>query len=441
MKKIVILQILLVASLYALSFDEAKGLYDKKEYQKSYDAFKSLFMKDVTNENYNLFLARSALEIGRYNEAIAAYERVLIAKPSHITARVELAITYYRANLADQAEVEFKRVLSSPIPKELRESVIQYMAAISGSREKHTVGLFVSVGVQDDSNIRFDSDKTVNGLTNEAISGRSHFEQLSFNHIYNMKQKESFWQSRATLYNQEFFALSGDEFESRSPSFFGGSSYDILYSQVETGLLKRFGTHSLYFPIGFSVLEYGGMSYFKDISAGVEMDKRLSRTNQLALKGKLTKRLSLLYPARDALVADLSMQIRNANDKGDLIIYGASLQLEDQEESDRSDITTITLDGKRIFALAKEWSLTLGAQLKHRGESKKTALIDKKRRDLVGEVQASLNMPIDKSSFIALNASYAQGDSNNHYFDYKREVVGVSYNYYFGNSDIKKVRD
>lgn len=439
MKKL-LLPLLVALPLWAAGFDGAKRLYDDKRYEQAYDAFRSLFRSDMGNAEINLFLARSALETRRYNEAIAAYERVLMLRPGNAVARFELGRAYYAAGLYDQAEGEFAAVLAQPMPQELRQSVLQYLAAISQAKQKHNVSLFVSAGLLDDSNIRYDSDNRLGGLTNAALSGRAHFEQLAFTHIYNLPEKDRFWQTRVNLYNQQFFELSGSEWTSESPRLLGGSEQDLTFPSVETGWLYRGRDYSLFVPLGFSMLKYGGTSYFRDLSLGAQYEKPLSRTDTMALDFRLTDRLSLLNPPRDSRLLYLKGDLRRSDDSGGMWIYSGYLQQEDYVEKEFIDITTLSIGAQRIIGLERGWSALLGASLKHRGEAEKS-FEDKKRSDISLDLTASVNMPLEKTSYLSLSAGYGKGDSNNDFFDYERRVFTVSYNHFFGDSAIKRIKE
>ena len=430
MKKL-LLPFLIALCLWAAGFDEAKKEYDAGRYEQAYSAFKSLFKSDMGNAEVNLYLARSALETRRFNEAIAAYERVLMIRPGNGVARFELGRAYYAAGLYDQAEGEFVGVLSQPLPQEVRQSILQYLAGISQARQKHHVSLFASAGLMDDSNILFDSDKGLNA----AVSGRAHFEQLAFTHIYNLAEKDRFWQTRANFYNQQFFELAGSEWTNESTRLFGGSNLDVAYPSIETGWLKRGRDASLFLPIGFGVLQFGGISWYRDLSFGAQYEKPLTR-NQLAIfEARLTDRMFLINLPNDAKILTLKAGLREGDDKGGLWIYSGSLEREDLTAEGSADITRLDLGAKRMLALEKGWSALLDARLKYRDQSKAD------RSDLALELSGTLNMPIDKTSYLALGAGYGRGNSDVNVFDYERRVFTVSYNHFFGDSAIKRIKE
>ena len=69
-------------AMASVNFQSALQLYKDKQYEKAYEAFLILADSDYTNVDYNYYLARSAFFVKEYNEAISAYERILIQYPT-----------------------------------------------------------------------------------------------------------------------------------------------------------------------------------------------------------------------------------------------------------------------------------------------------------------------------------------------------------------------
>ncbi len=82
----------------------ASVMYKIKDYKKSYELFFKLFKIDSYNINVNYFLALSASQIDKNDEATAAFERVLAQKPDFNQARYEYAKLLFKLNLKDDAK-------------------------------------------------------------------------------------------------------------------------------------------------------------------------------------------------------------------------------------------------------------------------------------------------------------------------------------------------
>ncbi len=433
--------VLLASLLQASTLSEAKALYEQQRYEAAYGQLHALFRDDMANVEVNLYLGRSALATRRYNEAIAAFERVLLVRPNHAVARFELGRAYFRAGLYDQAETAFERVLALPVPERVRQSVLQHVALIAQSRQKHHVNLFVSAGLLDDSNIRYDSDEVTDLGVNAGVSGRAHFQQLAFTHLYNLETRDRLWQTRANLYNQNYFDISRESrLEATRP--FGGSDFDITYPSIQSGYFIRERDYTLYLPIGYSMLQYGGESLFRDWSIAAEWEKSFSDSQGLMLSGSLTDRayLATANEVRDALIFDLRGTLRQAQSDG-LWLYRGGFRLENTKESDANDVTTLSVGTQRVKTLEHGWAALFGGDVRYRADSEESPVADKKRQDTILDLSASINMPLEATSYLSLGASYSRGFSNIDDFDYIKRVFMVSYNHLFGDSAFKRIKD
>lgn len=66
----------------------------KIQYQKSYNFFYDLFIKNPQNRNTNYLLGKSAYGMGDYEAAVMSYERILIQEPSAVEIKLEIAQSY-----------------------------------------------------------------------------------------------------------------------------------------------------------------------------------------------------------------------------------------------------------------------------------------------------------------------------------------------------------
>jgi tetratricopeptide (TPR) repeat protein len=93
--RILFLFTLCLSLLFSSDYKTGVSLYKNKKYQDSYNLFKKLFIKDFKNKNINFFLGLSAFELGLYDEALSAYERILIQDPNALRIKLEYAKTLF----------------------------------------------------------------------------------------------------------------------------------------------------------------------------------------------------------------------------------------------------------------------------------------------------------------------------------------------------------
>lgn len=148
------------------SYDEALNSFKNKEYKKSYEEFNLLFNKNSDNTLINFYLGRSAFELGLYEVALSAFERVLIKEPNNIRVRLELAHTYMKLGNYDESIKEFELALEANMPNQVRNRVLQNIEFMKQKQQKHFFNVASMFGIMYDSNINVvpDSDFNLNGL-------------------------------------------------------------------------------------------------------------------------------------------------------------------------------------------------------------------------------------------------------------------------------------
>ena len=104
---------------------------------------------------YDYLLGVAALDSGRTDEAIIAFERVIALVPNHAGAQMDLARAYYAAGSFDLAEAAFTRLRASNPPAAAQAAINRYLDAIQARRHQARAGwtAFSELGLGYDSNI------------------------------------------------------------------------------------------------------------------------------------------------------------------------------------------------------------------------------------------------------------------------------------------------
>lgn len=143
-------------------FHLVKQLLKQNKPQQAYRMLTKQEEKHLGEPEYDFLLARSALAAGHPNEAIFAFERVLMSNPNNHSARVELAVAYYQINELERAQQQFAQALAARPPAPLKETIDIYLSRIEEkiSSRKHKLNGEVTLKQGWDSNI--------NSATNES---------------------------------------------------------------------------------------------------------------------------------------------------------------------------------------------------------------------------------------------------------------------------------
>lgn len=113
--------------------------------KQAYAELSAVADKLAGNLEFDYLLGVAALDSGKIDEAIIAFERVLAVNPNHAGAKLDLARAYYTSGAFDLAEATFENLkLSNPPPLAL-QSINRYLAAIQ-ERKKLTRSGMVGYG-------------------------------------------------------------------------------------------------------------------------------------------------------------------------------------------------------------------------------------------------------------------------------------------------------
>jgi tetratricopeptide (TPR) repeat protein len=175
----------------------AATMYNTKQYQKAYDMFYELFLENNYNININYFLGKSAFNLEKYDEATAAFERVLIQKPDFNQARYDYARILYKLKQNEESKKEFEKLLESEITIETKEEIKKYLNILNKKDEKKKVVAKVMLGLSRSSNVNNglnSSEYRLPGLNDILVQGEkpiadsAHSEMLNlsfFNYLKN----------------------------------------------------------------------------------------------------------------------------------------------------------------------------------------------------------------------------------------------------------------
>ena len=105
-------------------------------------------------------LAVTNRDSGKIYNAIEQFEYILNRRPSLNRARLELAVSYHRANQYEEALSEFQAVLDNPeTPEKVRLAILAYLGQLTrdelAPKTEHSFSYYTKVGLLYNSNINF----------------------------------------------------------------------------------------------------------------------------------------------------------------------------------------------------------------------------------------------------------------------------------------------
>jgi tetratricopeptide (TPR) repeat protein len=135
--------------------DRARELLRAGNAKAAYEELSRMQHQLSGQAEFDYLLGVAALDSGRIDEAIIAFERVLALIPNHAGARMDLARAYYAAGSFDLAQAAFEKLQRSNPPPAAQEAIARYLDAIEARKRQTQPGWagYGELGVGYDSNI------------------------------------------------------------------------------------------------------------------------------------------------------------------------------------------------------------------------------------------------------------------------------------------------
>lgn len=156
-KRILVLGCLLACQQTVMAANEtlfkAKQQLDSRQANEAYALLSPLQPQRAGDAAYDFLLGSAALDSGRPNEAIFAFERVLAMEPNHADARMGLARAYYMTGETKASREEFETVKRQLPADQANRVTEEYLRAIDKAARGTTVRGYVEASIGYDSNI------------------------------------------------------------------------------------------------------------------------------------------------------------------------------------------------------------------------------------------------------------------------------------------------
>jgi len=134
-------------------FAQAEKLFAEEQYTEAYNILWQAIQDNPESITGNILLARAATKLKLYDQAAAAYERILIIDPNHLKARLNLGIAFYRLGAYSLAERELSKLSGSEDTNPYTLKALSYLARINQKKSPHQWRGSISLGSLYDSNI------------------------------------------------------------------------------------------------------------------------------------------------------------------------------------------------------------------------------------------------------------------------------------------------
>lgn len=411
-------------------------------------------LADPDNPSLNQQFARQRLQSGDAKAALAAIERVLVAEPTNLGARLFRAEILAALGADLQADGELRALAALPLPADIKARVDNLRAQLQSRRKRLKSQLNVGFGLQSNDNAsNWPSDNNVL-FQGAPLPASNPYTQERFNDTDNpITEKISDEAVNASLFLTSSYDLGREDFRDVFVAIGQAVSAesDSVYLDNETGSLSfglnyKSGAFSVTPRLGATRVENDfedRLGNYDIASASLGMAWQVNPQQRLSLSlGGTQLGFDDAKKTNDTLTHSASLSYAVTLPGGVLVSLGAFDQDVDSRANRDLDkkLTGASLTAR--FSLARGQFLTLGGSLteaKHDNAYSQSISTDdpvgEKRADDITNLNAGYLLlggalsPQLNNWFAGLNYQANETDSNILGFSQKRNIVSLNINY------------
>ena len=378
--------------------------------------------------DFDLAYGLAAHSVGKLQQALFAFERVLEISPSNLNARLYVAICYFEIGNLAAAQSEFALLSTSALPASLSAQVSQYLDAINRQKSQSSGHwrnwLQLSAGHDSNPNNGIDDERifiprlgNVN-LFDENREVSSAFHSVSGQVAY-----------LAPLNQQDLIFVSGSVLHSNYQKSLAWSR-TFVFTQV--GYQTRWENYQLvasafYRPVWLDNDEY--LDY-----TGVQFSASKEFTNLLELGAEIVL-ANEHYPDRPVLDRNqyllniFSTYSSNWGKHTFQIKFGSEKADDKNDDFTSRDLRVIGYKWQQ--SLAPDWSLKLAVEWLNSEHGQANPLFNIIREDDLFRVEAQIQYQISPQWHTFVNATSLNNDSNLTIYEYARHKIWLGVRYEF----------
>jgi len=269
------LNFILTSSLFSITlsastyFDDGIKFFQSGEYNKSFAIFSQILEYGNSENDLDFYLGRSAFELGKFNEALFAFDRILIETDDRDWKKInrvklELARTHLALGEKESAKKMFKSVLNSNPPEIVKSRILSILNSIKENKpqqQKWNIFANLEFGYETNINTQPSNKDMLDYTDNPDIKFDDGVESFYIQEMANIGYTHIF-DNHAFIINSGLFGYNQNYIED--------SDFDISYISFETALAYKKKSYKIESPLKVENVIYGGNPLLNTYSAGLK---------------------------------------------------------------------------------------------------------------------------------------------------------------------------
>ncbi|MBU1657809.1 outer membrane beta-barrel protein [bacterium] len=425
MRIAIVLSLFFCVLMYA-DIQQVQSLYDSGDYKKAVEEAKKS-KNEYSNPQLHFLWAKSAEALGNSNEAMSAYERVILLDGDNVEAKIALVKIYKDTNrdeLALQMNKSLQNYQLTPNQRtslELLQDTNIYSLKASASL---SLGYDTNINVNPGSGA-LDDYYITTGSIGELSTALSRFI-ANISYVNELEEKGG-WYLRGDL--KAYYQNNIDE-----------SFYNIFSGTIEAGIGYSQSDYSVYMPLSYDRVHYLEQDLSQQIRFSPRVNISFSNNIILHLNAKYTKRIFFpeLFKSRDDTALAGGFGIYYLFDKN-FVFFNAGYE----NFSADKDTPGVKFVNKDFLTASAGVNYNLSAWLIGRADyrlrygsyeddiSTLFVVNNSKRSDTYHQIELKLSHYFAENFELYISETYAKNNSNYVPAEYDKNVVmlGLGLNY------------
>ena len=358
----------------------------------------------------------------RYEEALMAFDMILIDTPNDINAKIYYAKTLYKLELFKEAKKEFELLSLSPLDAQTKIEMQSYLQAIERKQKRHFFNAMIGIGAGFDDNINLTTDaKTTEygpyTLINDTNKTESTFgiASLSLSHRY-LGESFSIYSS---LYNYNEFAHTSD-------------GNDLNFIDISSAFIKKYGNFSLSLPLGFNTSYLDGNEIGYNLYTNPSITYSINKELKTFVQGSFLDNTTKFAENRDFTSIGGSGGIKYTKEKF-YGLFGVNIQNISAKEDLRFDVSkdVVSYFAQSRYQLFKTLHFGANGSFTNDSYTEMDSVMGYKREDDILRYGLYMGKSINKNSLLNFKYQHSKNDSNINAYSYDKNTYAVELKYRF----------
>ncbi|WP_428023598.1 tetratricopeptide repeat protein [Arcobacter sp.] len=387
--------------------------------------FNKLFLEHTDNVQINYYLAMNAINLKLYDDATAAFERVLIKKPDFHRARLEYARVLLILGFKEEAKKEFLKVSMSPIPENVRINIQKYLEQIDNTSSSTFISLSLGMMYDDNINSGIDYDTyNLPGFGNFQVNGTppqsssSYIASFMINHLHSLNKNSKLFLKHTGYYfykNQTVNDTYNFNFLSYKPTLYYNDSKNKAEYSLQLGIEDILPGDNLDF------IAYSIMPAYKKI---------IDKDNSIDI---FTQYKDIHYSKQEHKTRNYAKKGLGVSWDYKKLKYSLSYEKDSRDFGTRTDLNKKIITNSIAYNYDIQPSIILNTQFQYKqiNYEDEDVLFTTKRKDISRNFYLGLTKVIEKRDFVTFSYTNTNNNSNQKAYTYDRNILSVNYTWRF----------